>query len=379
MILLLIIIVSLITILEISHKIRPHSPLRIQGRNFKKKYNDGNLEIEGWIDIHNPHKKMEVMIPELFINYSFIGDQKAIDKEISIHSSIKESIKETHYWTACIVKSRSTTSRQINIKLSSNDILNSDNVPDNIWIEIVWINYGPFGRIERKDGFIYSIRQGKSNKYLFKHQGNSKVLPIKTHLLGSLDKPMDVCIKYTKDLIQPSDILTIGETPLAIMQGRYINPIYISPSLQSKLLCKFFHPTSSLATACGMQTLINIEGPSRILLAWIFGALFKIFGVKGMFYRIAGEQARLIDDLTGTTPPYDKNIVLGPKNSKRVCDEIAQKLGIVVAVVDVNDLGKVKIISSSNENHNKLIKEALINNPAGNANEQTPLVLVRPS
>ena len=163
------------------------------------------------------------------------------------------------------------------------------------------------------------------------------------------------------------------------MQGRYINPICISPSLLSKLLCQFFHPTSSLATACGMQTLINIEGPTRILLAWIVGSLFKIIGVKGVFYRIAGEQARLIDDLTGTTQPYDKNIVLGPINSQKVCDDIAKSLNIAVAIVDVNDLGRVKIIASSTKKHNKLIKEALIDNPAGNADEQTPLVLVRPS
>ena len=38
--------------------------------------------------------------------------------------------------------------------------------------------------------------------------------------------------------------------------------------------------------------------------------------IKGIFYRLAGKQARLIDDITGTTPPYDKSIVLGPKDSQ---------------------------------------------------------------
>ena len=42
-----------------------------------------------------------------------------------------------------------------------------------------------------------------------------------------------------------------------------------------------------------------------------------------MFYRLAGEQARLIDDITGTTPPYDQVIVLGPINTKKFCNEIA--------------------------------------------------------
>ena len=66
-----------------------------------------------------------------------------------------------------------------------------------------------------------------------------------------------------------------------------------------------------------MQTLINISGPTRVIISWLIGGVFKLFGVKGMFYRLAGEQARLIDDITGTTPPYDKSIVLGPKDTQK--------------------------------------------------------------
>ena len=65
---------------------------------------------------------------------------------------------------------------------------------------------------------------------------------------------------------------------------------------------RVFHPTSSLATACGMQTLIDLVGPTRVLAAWIGGLLMKLVGIPGGFYRLAGDQARLIDDITGTTP-----------------------------------------------------------------------------
>ena len=96
-----------------------------------------------------------------------------------------------------------------------------------------------------------------------------------------------------------------------------------------------------------------------------------------MFYRLAGEQARLIDDITGTTPPYDKSIVLGPKDTKSFCIKASKDLQVNVAVVDVNDLGKVKILSTNNINNDEIIKKALTSNPAGNANQQTPLVLIR--
>ena len=98
-------------------------------------------------------------------------------------------------------------------------------------------------------------------------------------------------------------MLTIGETPLAVMQGQYLHPATLEPSALARLLCRVFHPTSSLATACGMQSLIDREGPARILGAWLIGTGLKVLGFKGWFYRLAGDQARLIDDITGTTPP----------------------------------------------------------------------------
>ena len=104
----------------------------------------------------------------------------------------------------------------------------------------------------------------------------------------------------------------------------------------------------------------------------------KLLGIKGGFYRLAGEQARLIDDITGTTPPYDQTIVLGPKRSELFCRNASEELGVDVAVVDVNDLGKVKILASSRNTDNSFISSALKTNPAGNADEQTPIVIVRP-
>ena len=182
-----------------------------------------------------------------------------------------------------------------------------------------------------------------------------------------------------KRQVQPGDILTIGETPVAVIQGRYRHPSEVEPGMVARLACRVFHPTSSLATACGMQTLIDLVGPTRVLAAWLGGLLMKLVGIPGGFYRLAGDQARLIDDITGTTPPYDQTIVLGPEQPGELCQSAAEALGVAVAIVDVNDLGRVKVLAASRGCDTDLLERALRPNPAGNANERTPLVLVRPA
>jgi hypothetical protein len=111
----------------------------------------------------------------------------------------------------------------------------------------------------------------------------------------------------------------------------------------------------------------------------VVGSALKLVGLKGWFYRLAGEQARLIDDVTGTTPPYDQTIVLGPLEPAAFCRDAAAALGVDVAVVDVNDLGRVKVLAASRGCDQALLQRALRRNPAGNADERTPLVLVRPA
>jgi hypothetical protein len=98
-----------------------------------------------------------------------------------------------------------------------------------------------------------------------------------------------------------------------------------------------------------------------------------------VFYQLAGEQARLIDDVTGTLPPYDQFIVLGPDRPQQVVDQIERETGILAAIVDVNDLRAVKVLAGSPAIPAGLLEQALLSNPAGNADEQTPIVLIRPS
>ncbi len=370
--------------MEIKHWTRPRSPLTIEGKDWKVDLQSEIIKINGWLIIENHAPKVEVMVPELDIKPTLIGshDFSKVNIETNIISNHPdEKARKDRYWFAYIVKGGKKTKVKVEITLKNIKHQNILTIPECLWLEIFWINYGPFGRLKLRQGFPISIKRPKpknSSEVCFINNDGYDLLPIKTHLLGPLDDPIEVLKEYTSKLILPGDILTIGETPLAVIQGRYLHPELIKPSYLSTILCRSFHPTSSLATACGMQSLINIVGPSRVSVAWVIAILMKLLGIKGVFYRLAGSQARLIDDITGTTPPYDQTIVLGPTSPQQICEKVASIIGIEVAVVDVNDLGRVKILASSNYCNESLVMRALKKNPAGNSNEQTPIVLVRP-
>ena len=363
-------------LIEFNHQLRIQSPLVLKPKKFKKYLSESGQKYIAWVEIKNLHRRMEVMIPSLKVNPNLIGILK--DEIININTKIiplhpdSEEQQNDDYWHAYIIKSMKSTFVKIEVEFEIQQ--SAVEKLKCLWVEIEWVNYGPFGSYTRFDGFVLpnqsNITEEKTSKF-------NSVEAIKTHILGNLDDPITILKSYLPKDYSPSDILTIGESPLAIMQGKYIDYRNINTGLVAKLLCKGFHPTSSLATACGLQTLINISGPTRVIMSWLIGGVFKSFGVNGIFYRLAGEQARLIDDITGTTPPYDKSIVLGPKETQIFCIKASKELNINIAVVDVNDLGRVKILSTNNVNNIKKIKRALTSNPAGNANQQTPLVLIR--
>ena len=362
-------------LIELNHHLRIKSPLILSAKEFEKSIVDSKQKYSALVEIYNMHKTMEVMIPFFKVTPQLIGIAK--DQITSINTTIKphhpdEEAQESDYWHAYILKSEKSTFVKIEVEYEIK--LSAINSIKCLWLDIEWGNYGPFGFFTRFDGFVLpnyldTAKNTPSNKKFIE--------PIKTHILGSLDNPINILKSYIPQDYTPQDILTIGESPLAIMQGQYIDYRSINVSPVAKILCKGFHPTSSLATACGLQTLINISGPTRVITAWFVGGICKLLGIKGLFYRLAGEQARLIDDITGTTPPYDKSIVLGPKDALSFCIQASKELNIDVAIVDVNDLGRVKILSTNNINNSKIIKRALMTNPAGNANQLTPLVLIR--
>ena len=370
--------------IELRHRLRPASPLTMRAIDWAVAPLGSEVRVTGVLEISNPHHRMEVFVPELRVDHVLLG--KAAPSQLQVTTTIDadhpdEDSRADGYWAAYIVKGRKSTRAKVTITLRDPSGSNPLDRFDSLWADVHWINYGPFGRLARRQGLLVSLNWPQpltAANAEFRVGDGCRVLPLRTHLLGTLDDPIEVLRTYASDLLQPGDVLTIGETPVAVIQSRYRHPSEVQPGLVARLACRVFHPTSSLATACGLQTLIDLVGPTRVLVAWIGGLLLKLVGVPGGFYRLAGDQARLIDDITGTTPPYDQTIVLGPDEPEALCQRAATELGVAVAIVDVNDLGRVKVLASSRGCDEELLQRALRPNPAGNANERTPLVLVRP-
>lgn len=372
--------------LELRHRLRPASPLRLTAEPFSvEQAAGGGLIASGAVILANPHRRMEVFVPQLELRPTLLGsgDLSGVTLRTSITACHPdEEARPDGYWAAYIIKGRKATRAQLRVEIQAEPGVDLDALVDTLWLEVLWVNYGPFGRLWRRDGILIPLRRPQPlapESAAWRQGEQCLVLPLRTHLLGSLDDPEQVLRTYAGSLLQPGDVLTIGETPLAVMEGRYHHPEMVRPSALARLLCRVFHPTSSLATACGLQSLIDLVGPARVLVAWLVGTALKLVGSNGWFYRLAGEQARLIDDVTGTTPPYDQTIVLGPQDPGSFCRRMGQALGVAVAVVDVNDLGRVKVLAASPGCDEELLHRALRPNPAGNANERTPLVLVRPA
>ena len=178
---------------------------------------------------------------------------------------------------------------------------------------------------------------------------------------------------------EPSDILVICESPLAITQGRIIDISDVHPGVPARALCRLFDFDSSLCNPYAFQVAVDLVGLGRILAALAVGIPSRLLRRHGDFYRIAGRQVAWIDDIPGNLPPYTQDIVLGPHDPTGVACQVAAALGCGVAVVDANDLGRVEICGASPFIDRDVLVEAMRPNPQGNADEQTPLVLVRAS
>lgn len=259
--------------IEARHRLWPASPLELRQSDWSATQNGASLEMEGWLDISNPHGRMEVMVPELEVQPTLIGSADLRDIVTSTRITPHHPDEETRadgYWPAYIVKGHKSTRVHVAITLSGTAPAPVGERVDTVWVDVHWVNYGPFGRLSRRQGVAVPLRRPAvttAAQAEFRSGDQCSVLPLKTHLLGPLDDCIEVLRHYSADLLQKGDILTIGETPVAVIQGRYAHPSTINPGWLARLLCRVFHPTSSLATACGLQTLINQVGPTRVLLA----------------------------------------------------------------------------------------------------------------
>jgi hypothetical protein len=365
--------------LDLQYRLRVGNKLTLSPGTWQlETYEPQHYLLVGELDFENAAPNLEIMVAEVAAELKLLssGSLENIQHKIRLipcHSDMPA--RADGYWEAYIVKTGKRDRLRVEIDIQGPSLSQLDLA----WVQIHYITYGPGGRVPKSQHVMVPLRfPAAEDSKSWRPTSVGDVLPIRTHLLTHLDDPVEIVRRYVLPNSRPGDVVTIGESPLAIMQGRFHHPTTVKPGWLARRLCYLFMPQASLATACGLQTLIDISGAWRVGFAFAMGAIAKVLRKPGVFYQLAGEQARLIDDVTGTIPPYDQFIVLGPADSQDVVNRIQSETGLPAAIVDVNDLGAVKILAASSGVSMQFLKQALGKNPAGNANEQTPIVLIRP-
>ena len=208
-------------------------------------------------------------------------------------------------------------------------------------------------------------------------------IPIRTRVVMPGDDLDEFIREYAADVVREGDLLFVTEKIVAITQGRSYLVEDIKPRKLAFFLSKYVTRTPhgiGLGMPETMEMALRECGPIRILFAAAVSAVTKLFGRKGDFYRIAGDKARAIDGPTsGTIPPYNKAVVLGPERPQGVARDAKALLGGVaeVAVVDINDLGGNILGSTLDRAGEQRLVSILKDNPLGQGHQSTPLGIVR--
>ncbi|HBG22158.1 MAG TPA: F420-0:Gamma-glutamyl ligase [Peptococcaceae bacterium] len=205
-----------------------------------------------------------------------------------------------------------------------------------------------------------------------------EAIPVKTKLVTPDDDLLEIIDTYASPQLREGDILVVAETVVAISQGRMIRPENIKPGKWALFISQFISQNGSLSSPFALQAVMNEEGTLRTVLVFMISSLSRVFlRRQGDFYRLAGKQAALVDDITGTTPPFDKYIILGPENPEKVVADIKKRFRVEAAIIDANDLGSSEVLAATKGVNIDLMLRIFKQNPAGNADQQTPLVIVR--
>ncbi len=206
-------------------------------------------------------------------------------------------------------------------------------------------------------------------------------IPVHTHVVTEEDDIVEVVASYAGPLVHPGDIVFVSEKVVAITQGRAVPVEQIRVSLLAHLLWPRVTKVEygvGLRSPYSMQCAIDECGALRILLAASVGALGKLVGRKGDFYRVAGKQAAMIDAAgTAGIDAFKGSVIKGPRDPDQVAQRIADRLQIGAAVVDVNDIGGSWAVGAARGVDRALVEAALKDNPLGQGAEQTPCGILR--
>ncbi len=229
------------------------------------------------------------------------------------------------------------------------------------------------------DGVVYYVRKNACV------QGcEFERFAIQTHFIEQGESYLDVIGKYVAPLYEEGDVLSISEKIISMCQNNTVNKSDVKLGFWAKFLSKFASSNShgiAMDEPYKLQLAINLAGLPRILFACFCSAVTKLFGIKGVFYKIAGHEIDGIDGfyMNSSFDLYHNLALLNPKNPSKVCNEISDAFKINSMIVDANDF-EVNILGKNDnlkELSDEFLKMLIKDNPAGQSDELTPLILIK--
>lgn len=209
-----------------------------------------------------------------------------------------------------------------------------------------------------------------------------KRIPIKTHLIHIKEDLFPVLNKYLIPQIQPGDWIAISEKFITISEGRVIHISAVKPGLLAKFFMlgvKKYPDDIGFAEPHKIQVAIWQTGAIRFIFAMLIGTLTRILGRHGDFYRIAGNRISEIDGFNPhAVPPFNEFAMLGPANPDQTCNLIEEKFKIPTVIIDGNNINvEVLGMSKNIPVDKKTVREILLDNPMGQNDELTPIIIIR--
>ena len=205
---------------------------------------------------------------------------------------------------------------------------------------------------------------------------------IRTHFVEVGEDYIELVQRYVLPLYLPGDILSISEKIISLCQNNVIYRKDMKLSLLARFLSGFASRSPygiGVNNPWKMQFAIDHCGPWKIIYASIAAGVAAIFGKKGVFYEIAGEEVAGLDGFySASFEAYGDFCMMLPREPDEVCRKIKAATGITCMLVDANDfaqniLGKSPDLGLSDKQCQELIRD----NPAGNSTQLTPFVLIR--
>jgi F420-0:gamma-glutamyl ligase len=205
-------------------------------------------------------------------------------------------------------------------------------------------------------------------------------LPVRTRWLTEDDELTDVLLDYLPGR-RPGDTVVVSEKVAVLLTGRSVRTDAVVPGRLARTLARSVKPRSGsrgLSVPEKMQYVAQTVGRPRLVAAALSGAVTRPFGLRGMFYRVAGPVAR---DLDGARPPYEQLLFppLPVPAATALCESLADAVGVGVAIVDLNDFGGSVRAVSRDALPPEVLRTALADNPLRQRLTGTPIGLVRPA